>query len=79
MGGPREPWHDSHCKVEGEIAKDLGLTFGQRWRRAVEGKKERFLQKMDLKPLFTLIKQGGSGEVQGDQAWSVQVENDGEN
>ncbi|MED6193553.1 hypothetical protein PIB30_020697 [Stylosanthes scabra] len=29
-GGPREPWHDVHCKLEGPIAWDVYSTFVQR-------------------------------------------------
>lgn len=31
--GPREPWHDIHCCVEGHIAWDAARTFEDRWRR----------------------------------------------
>jgi phospholipase D1/2 len=33
-GGPREPWHDLHCKVEGHAAYDVLTNFEQRWRKA---------------------------------------------
>ena len=29
--GPRQPWHDIHSRVEGEIAKDLFHNFCSRW------------------------------------------------
>eukprot|EP00096_Caligus_rogercresseyi_P009417 TRINITY_DN3199_c1_g2_i1.p1 TRINITY_DN3199_c1_g2~~TRINITY_DN3199_c1_g2_i1.p1 ORF type:complete len:793 (-),score=244.59 TRINITY_DN3199_c1_g2_i1:864-3242(-) len=29
--GPREPWHDIHCKVEGPIAHDVFINFYERW------------------------------------------------
>ncbi|KAJ4796875.1 Phospholipase D [Rhynchospora pubera] len=32
-GGPREPWHDIHCRVEGPIAWDVLYNFEQRWRK----------------------------------------------
>ena len=31
--GPREPWHDIHCKVEGPIAHDVFLNFAERWQK----------------------------------------------
>jgi len=31
--GPREPWHDIHCKVEGPIAHDVFLNFHERWSK----------------------------------------------
>ncbi|GKV03269.1 hypothetical protein SLEP1_g15603 [Rubroshorea leprosula] len=30
-GGPRLPWHDIHCKIEGPAAWDVMDTFEQRW------------------------------------------------
>jgi C2 domain len=33
LTGPREPWHDVHCCVEGGIAWDAARTFEDRWRR----------------------------------------------
>ncbi|GAQ78336.1 phospholipase D [Klebsormidium nitens] len=32
-GGPREPWHDIHCKVEGAAAWDVYTNFLQRWHK----------------------------------------------
>ncbi|MED6213002.1 hypothetical protein PIB30_089062, partial [Stylosanthes scabra] len=32
-GGPREPWHDVHCKLEGSIAWDVYFTFVQRFKK----------------------------------------------
>ncbi|VAH00811.1 unnamed protein product [Triticum turgidum subsp. durum] len=32
-GGPREPWHDIHGKVEGPVAWDVLHNFEQRWRK----------------------------------------------
>ncbi|CAL5329748.1 unnamed protein product [Camellia sinensis] len=32
--GPREPWHDLHCKIEGPAAYDIMMNFEQRWRKA---------------------------------------------
>lgn len=34
-GGPREPWHDIHCKLEGPIAWDVLYNFEQRWKKQV--------------------------------------------
>ncbi|KAK4274433.1 hypothetical protein QN277_017653 [Acacia crassicarpa] len=34
-GGPREPWHDIHCKLEGPIAWDVLYNFEQRWEKQV--------------------------------------------
>ncbi|KAJ3693858.1 hypothetical protein LUZ60_009338 [Juncus effusus] len=32
-GGPREPWHDIHSRLEGPIAWDVLFNFEQRWRK----------------------------------------------
>lgn len=31
--GPREPWHDIHCQVEGPVARDVLENFIERWSR----------------------------------------------
>ncbi|GER32586.1 phospholipase D [Striga asiatica] len=37
-GGPREPWHDIHCRVEGPAAWDVLYNFEQRWVKQVGNK-----------------------------------------
>ncbi|EEF52789.1 phospholipase D delta [Ricinus communis] len=32
--GPRQPWHDWHCKIEGPAAYDILKNFEQRWKKA---------------------------------------------
>ncbi|XP_057977109.1 phospholipase D delta-like isoform X1 [Malania oleifera] len=34
--GPRQPWHDLHCKIEGPAAYDILINFEQRWRKATK-------------------------------------------
>eukprot|EP00250_Pteridium_aquilinum_P005314 c15429_g1_i1 orf=299-2836(-) len=34
--GPRQPWHDLHCKIEGAAAYDVYKNFEQRWKRAAK-------------------------------------------
>ncbi|KAM7490090.1 hypothetical protein LguiA_033011 [Lonicera macranthoides] len=34
-GGPREPWHDIHCRLEGSVAWDVLYNFEQRWHKQV--------------------------------------------
>ena len=31
--GPREPWHDIHCRLKGPVVHDLLLNFVDRWRQ----------------------------------------------
>ncbi|KAH7442290.1 hypothetical protein KP509_03G080700 [Ceratopteris richardii] len=35
-GGPRQPWHDLHCKIEGPAVYDVLTNFEQRWRRVAK-------------------------------------------
>ncbi|MCO5606249.1 hypothetical protein L7F22_060436 [Adiantum nelumboides] len=34
--GPRQPWHDLHCKIEGAAAYDVYKNFEQRWWKAAK-------------------------------------------
>ncbi|KAL6639645.1 hypothetical protein ACP70R_023375 [Stipagrostis hirtigluma subsp. patula] len=36
--GPRQPWHDLHCKIEGPAAYDVLTNFEQRWKKAAKWK-----------------------------------------
>ncbi|CAN8288204.1 unnamed protein product [Cochlearia groenlandica] len=45
-GGPREPWHDIHCRLEGPIAWDVLYNFEQRWSR--QGGKDILVKIRDL-------------------------------
>lgn len=31
--GPRQPWHDLHCKIDGPAAYDILTNFEQRWKK----------------------------------------------
>ncbi|XP_057768808.1 phospholipase D alpha 1-like [Salvia miltiorrhiza] len=46
-GGPREPWHDIHCKVEGAAAWDVLYNFEQRWRK--QGGRDLLLPLQELR------------------------------
>ncbi|XP_010500864.1 PREDICTED: phospholipase D alpha 2-like isoform X1 [Camelina sativa] len=45
-GGPREPWHDIHCRLEGPIAWDVLYNFEQRWNR--QGGKDILVKMREL-------------------------------
>ncbi|KAE8696119.1 Phospholipase D alpha 1 [Hibiscus syriacus] len=49
-GGPMEPWHDIHSRLEGPIAWDVLFNFEQRWRR--QGGKDVLVQLRDLEDVF---------------------------
>ncbi|KAH9569186.1 hypothetical protein CY35_03G118900 [Sphagnum magellanicum] len=43
-GGPREPWHDLHCKIEGPAAYDVLTHFEQRWRKDAHWHKNELIK-----------------------------------
>lgn len=45
-GGPRQPWHDIHCKLEGPVAWDVYHNFIQRWKG--QAREYRQKQLLDL-------------------------------
>lgn len=49
-GGPREPWHDIHSRLEGPIAWDVLFNFEQRWRR--QGGKDVLVKLRDLEDII---------------------------
>ncbi|TVU45631.1 hypothetical protein EJB05_05122 [Eragrostis curvula] len=84
-GGPREPWHDIHCKIEGPAAWDVLHNFEQRWRK--QGGKDDLVHNVlfpwkkekdvliDLRGMEDVIVPKSVPAVpDGDQeAWNVQV------
>ncbi|KAM3212563.1 hypothetical protein ACQJBY_065555 [Aegilops geniculata] len=69
-GGPREPWHDIHAKIEGPAAWDILYNFEQRWRK--QGGDNDLL--VDLRALANLIIPPSTVTFPDDQeAWNVQV------
>ncbi|VAH97135.1 unnamed protein product [Triticum turgidum subsp. durum] len=52
--GPRQPWHDLHCKIEGPAAYDILTNFEQRWRKATKWRVN--LKKVVIWHYDTLIK-----------------------
>ncbi|CAO2151033.1 unnamed protein product [Urochloa humidicola] len=84
-GGPREPWHDIHCKIEGPAAWDVLHNFEQRWRK--QGGKGDLVQNVllpwktqkdvlvDLRGMEDVIMpQATPAVIAGDnESWNVQV------
>ncbi|GFZ20871.1 phospholipase D alpha 1 [Actinidia rufa] len=50
-GGPREPWHDIHSRLEGPIAWDVLFNFEQRWRK--QGGKDVLVRIRELDSIIT--------------------------
>eukprot|EP01018_Ginkgo_biloba_P035388 Gb_33997 [translate_table: standard] len=67
-GGPREPWHDAHSKIEGLAALDVVTNFEQRWRKQVAD--PSLLVPLHEIPDLIL----SPGAVTADsEAWNVQI------
>ncbi|XP_061337154.1 phospholipase D delta-like [Gastrolobium bilobum] len=82
--GPREPWHDLHCKVEGPAAYDILTNFEQRWKKAKKWRDFR-LKKVTSwhdDPLLSLERISWiltpSSDPEGDRAVRVTNEDDPE-
>jgi phospholipase D1/2 len=71
-GGPREPWHDIHSKIEGPAAWDVLHNFEQRWRKQGGGKDLL----VDLVALESTVVPSSSPlllPADDQEAWNVQV------
>lgn len=69
-GGPREPWHDIHCKLEGPVAWDVLYNFEQRWTRQVGNKFLTPLNELDkilVHPNYSISPTGDA------ETWNVQL------
>ncbi|GBG72654.1 hypothetical protein CBR_g12228 [Chara braunii] len=71
QGGPREPWHDIHAKVEGPTAWDVLYNFEQRWRSQ---RSKELHELYDIIENQQLFQAPYSPFVQEDnpEAWNVQ-------
>ncbi|CAN6681205.1 unnamed protein product [Malus baccata var. baccata] len=68
-GGPREPWHDIHCQLEGPIAWDVLFNFEQRWRK--QGGKDLLVELRELDDTF--IPPSPVMSPQDHDTWNVQL------
>ncbi|WMV25529.1 hypothetical protein MTR67_018914 [Solanum verrucosum] len=67
--GPKEPWHDIHCRLEGPVAWDVLYNFGQRWRKHIGN---RFIYSMN--DLDKFIIRPTKVTTSGDRVtWNVQI------
>lgn len=46
--GPRQPWHDIHCQLQGPVATDVLVNFVQRWLKQAADKKDKLLPLMEV-------------------------------
>ncbi|XP_020580293.1 phospholipase D alpha 1-like [Phalaenopsis equestris] len=75
-GGPREPWHDVHCRVEGAAAWDVLSNFEQRWRK--QGADDKLLLQLQggsRGGLVVSLEEEEAAEASSNiNTWNVQVE-----
>lgn len=65
-GGPREPWHDAHSKIQGPAAYDVVTNFTQRWTKQADP-----TLLLNLEDLPGLLPPGTNFE--GPETWNVQI------
>ncbi|GAV68355.1 PLDc domain-containing protein/PLD_C domain-containing protein [Cephalotus follicularis] len=68
-GGPREPWHDVHCRLEGPVAWDVLFNFEQRWRK--QGIKDLLVQLRELDGI--LVPPSPVMFPEDHETWNVQL------
>ncbi|XWS20423.1 hypothetical protein CRYUN_Cryun31cG0099900 [Craigia yunnanensis] len=68
-GGPREPWHDIHSRLEGPIAWDVLFNFEQRWKR--QGGKDVLVQLRELEDI--IIPPSPVTFLDDHETWNVQL------
>ncbi|KAJ0031683.1 hypothetical protein Pint_13014 [Pistacia integerrima] len=68
-GGPREPWHDVHSRLEGPIAWDVLFNFEQRWRK--QGGKDLLVKLKEPDDIF--IPPSPVMFPQDHDTWNVQL------
>ncbi|GAB4831716.1 Phospholipase D [Ancistrocladus abbreviatus] len=69
-GGPREPWHDIHCKLEGPVAWDVLYNFEQRWKKQVGNKYIYSMDELDKIITHPLEETSSSDDP---ETWNVQI------
>lgn len=68
-GGPREPWHDIHSRLEGPIAWDVLFNFEQRWKK--QGGKDLLLNLRELDDV--IIPPSPATFPDDHETWNVQL------
>lgn len=68
-GGPREPWHDIHCRLEGPVAWDVLYNFEQRWRKQIG---DRFIYSLNELDKF-IIRPTEITASRDRETWNVQI------
>ncbi|GFQ05509.1 phospholipase d alpha 1 [Phtheirospermum japonicum] len=69
-GGPREPWHDIHCRLEGPVAWDILYNFEQRWRKQVGN---NFIFSINELDRFIVQPTDHVASLDDPETWNVQI------
>ncbi|XP_059658142.1 phospholipase D alpha 1-like [Cornus florida] len=68
-GGPREPWHDIHCRLEGPVAWDVLYNFEHRWKKQVGN--QFLFSTNELNEI--IIRPSPITSPQDPETWNVQI------
>eukprot|EP00668_Euglena_longa_P006170 GGOE01007318.1.p1 GENE.GGOE01007318.1~~GGOE01007318.1.p1 ORF type:complete len:833 (-),score=190.93 GGOE01007318.1:263-2443(-) len=71
--GPRQPWHDVHCRLEGPVARDVLQNFEDRWLKQAEPNttlQSSSLHATDTDPQLT---RAADDRAPASEAWAVQL------
>ncbi|CAN8321366.1 unnamed protein product [Cochlearia groenlandica] len=79
--GPREPWHDMHCKIDGPAAYDVLANFEERWLKASKPRGIKKLRpshddsllKIDRIPDIIGLSESSYTNENDTESWHVQV------
>ncbi|KAH9575045.1 hypothetical protein CY35_01G091700 [Sphagnum magellanicum] len=71
FGGPREPWHDIHCKLEGPIAWDVLFNFEQRWQKQASKIQQSLL--IPLQDIPSIVQPSAVTAENDPDTWHVQL------
>ncbi|KAK4769762.1 hypothetical protein SAY87_030294 [Trapa incisa] len=69
-GGPREPWHDIHCRLEGTVAWDVLYNFEQRWMKQAD---EQYLVPKTTLHNIVLHPLSPAAALDSPESWTVQL------
>ncbi|KAL3693763.1 hypothetical protein R1sor_007414 [Riccia sorocarpa] len=80
-GGPRQPWHDLHCRIDGPAAYDVLTNFEQRWKKATRWHDDELIEITRISWILGPTKETSSfgaphlmvTEDEDEESWHVQV------
>ncbi|KAL2633969.1 hypothetical protein R1flu_005448 [Riccia fluitans] len=81
-GGPRQPWHDLHCRIDGPAAYDVLTNFEQRWRKATRWHDDELIEITRISWILGPTKEGKSShgdkhlmvtDDEDEETWHVQI------